>query len=252
VLPGMLSFPVPAATLTEAKRRSTAIGPVYGETSLSNPAGRPVNKPIPSTAMSTHKAAAATRILIVRHGQSEWNAAGRWQGRADPPLTFEGRRQASVAARALGPFDAVVSSPLQRAGETASIIAEYLGTGTVLTDTDLMERDAGEWQGLTRNEIELEWPGYLEEGKRPPSYESNEAMVGRVIGALSRIAERAQGGNVLVVAHGGVVYALEESCGEQWRRIPNLGARWFQVSDGMVTAGQRIELLPDGTLPDLL
>ena len=52
-----------------------------------------------------------TRLLVVRHGQSEWNAAGRWQGRADPPLTIEGRRQAAAAARVLGSFDTVISSP---------------------------------------------------------------------------------------------------------------------------------------------
>ncbi len=208
--------------------------------------------PVPSAAMSSPAPSPAARLLVVRHGQSEWNAVGRWQGRADPPLTMEGRRQAAAASRALGTFDGVVSSPLQRAAETAAIIAEHLGIGPVLTDPDLMERDAGEWQGLTRGQIEMEWPGYLEEGKRPPAYEPNESMVGRVVGALTRIAERADGGEVLVVAHGGVVYALEESCGEHWRRIPNLGARWFEVTGGRVSAGPRVELLPDGTLPDLL
>ena len=193
-----------------------------------------------------------TRLLVVRHGQSEWNAIGRWQGRAAPPLTDEGRRQAAEAAKVLGTFDAVVASPLVRAVETASVLADHLGIGPVLIDSDLMERDAGEWQGLTRGQIEMEWPGYLEEGKRPPAYEPNGSMVGRVVGALSRIAERADGGDVLVVAHGGVVYALEESCGEHWQRIPNLGARWFEVVGGRVSAGPRVELLPDGTLPDLL
>ena len=142
--------------------------------------------PLPSLAM--------TRLLVVRHGQSEWNAIGRWQGRADPPLTDEGRRQAAEAAKVLGTFDAVVASPLVRAVETASVLAGHLGIGPVLTDPDLMERDAGEWQGLTRGQIEMEWPGYLEEGKRPPAYEPNGSMVGRVVGALSRIAERADGG----------------------------------------------------------
>jgi len=197
-------------------------------------------------------AGAPTRLLVVRHGQSEWNAAGRWQGRADPPLTVEGRRQAAAAARTLGPFDAVVTSPLLRATETAAIISEHLGIGPVLTEPDLMERDAGEWQGLTRDQIEMEWPGYLERGERPPGYESDQAMLARVTGALTRITDRADGGEVLVIAHGGVVYTLEEACGEGWRRIPNLGARWFEVSGGRLTAGQRIELLPDGTLPDLL
>ncbi len=195
-------------------------------------------------------------MLVVRHGQSEWNAAGRWQGRADPPLTMEGQRQAAAAARVLGSFDAVVASPLLRAAETATIIAEQLGIGPVLVEPDLMERDAGEWEGLTRGQIEMDWPGYLEQGKRPTGYEPDDEMLDRVRRALDRVVERsggrAGGDGVLVVAHGGVVYALEQACGEPWRRIPNLGARWFEVTDGHLSAGPRVELIPDGTLPDLL
>ena len=193
-----------------------------------------------------------TRLLVVRHGQSEWNATGRWQGRADPPLTDEGRRQSIAATGALGSFDAVVASPLLRAVETATIIAERLGIGPVPTDPDLMERDAGEWQGLTRVQIQEQWPGYLENGRRPPGYEPDDAMLTRVRSGLDRIAGRVGDGDVLVVSHGGVVYALEDACGEPWRRIPNLGARWFEVSGPDLTAGPRVDLVPDGTIPDLL
>ena len=191
-------------------------------------------------------------MLVVRHGQSEWNAAGRWQGRADPPLTMEGQRQSAAAARALGTFDAVVASPLLRAAETATIISEHLDIGPVLVEPDLMERDAGEWQGLTREQIEIDWPGCLEQGKRPPGYEPDDVILDRVMAALDRVAQRASGGAVLVVAHGGVVYSLEDACGEPWRRIPNLGARWFEMTNGHLTAGARVELIPDGTLPDVL
>ena len=193
-----------------------------------------------------------TRLLVVRHGQSEWNATGRWQGRADPPLTDEGRRQSIAATGALGSFDAVVASPLLRAVETATIIAERLGIGPVPTDPDLMERDAGEWQGLTRVQIQEQWPGYLEDGRRPPGYEPDGAMLARVRSGLDRIAGRVGDGDVLVISHGGVVYALEDACGEPWRRIPNLGARWFEVSGPDLTAGPRVDLGPDGTIPDLL
>ena len=193
-----------------------------------------------------------TRLLVVRHGQSEWNATGRWQGRADPPLTDEGRRQSIAATGALGSFDAVVASPLLRAVETATIIAERLGIGPVPTDPDLMERDAGEWQGLTRVQIQEQWPGYLEDGRRPPGYEPDDAMLARVRSGLDRIAGRVGDGDVLVISHGGVVYALEDACGEPWRRIPNLGARWFEVSGPDLTAGPRVDLVPDGTIPDLL
>ena len=80
-------------------------------------------------APSSDSRSPVTRLLVVRHGQSEWNAAGQWQGRANPPLTMEGQRQAAAAARALGAFDAVVASPLLRAAETATIISEHLGIG---------------------------------------------------------------------------------------------------------------------------
>ena len=120
-----------------------------------------------------------TRLLVVRHGQSEWNAIGRWQGRADPPLTDEGRRQVADAAKVLGTFDAVVASPLVRAVETAAVLADRLGIGPVLIDPDLMERDAGERQGLTRTEIESGWPNFLESGPRPPCYETVQALRAR-------------------------------------------------------------------------
>ena len=77
-------------------------------------------------------------MLLVRHGQSEWNALGRWQGRADPSLTDVGRRQAKKATGHLSGFDAVVASPLCRAFETATILAETLGIGPVLADADLV------------------------------------------------------------------------------------------------------------------
>ena len=193
-----------------------------------------------------------TRLLVVRHGQSEWNATGRWQGRADPPLTDEGRRQSKVAGGALGTFDAVVASPLLRAAETATIIAELLGIGPVLTDPDLVERDAGEWQGLTRSQIQEGWPGFLDDGRRPPGYEPGDSMLTRTLSVLERISERMGDGDVLVVSHGGIVYALEEACGEPWRRLPNLGARWFEVSGGDLSAGPRVDLAPDGTVPNPL
>src|ERR671910_890596 len=91
-----------------------------------------------------------TRVLLVRHGQSEWNAAGRWQGQADPSLSDLGRLQAREAARAVGAVDAIWSSDLQRAAETAIIIGDQIGVGPVVVDDRLRERDAGEWTGLVR------------------------------------------------------------------------------------------------------
>ena len=88
---------------------------------------------------------AVTRLLLVRHGQSEWNAVGRWQGKADPELTDFGRQQAFHAAQRIGSVDVIVASPLVRAFETAQIISSQIGVGPIVIDPDLMERDAGEW-----------------------------------------------------------------------------------------------------------
>lgn len=191
------------------------------------------------------------RLLLVRHGESEWNVLGRWQGRADPPLSPRGLEQAEVAARVLGSFESVTASPLRRAADTAVVIAAELGIGPVPTDAGLMERDAGPWQGLTRDEIEAGWPGHLDAGVRPEGYESDEALMGRVGEALGRIVARTDE-EALVVTHGGVIYALEKACGEPWQRVPNLGGRWIEWSDGGLALGPRVALVPDATVPDLL
>ncbi len=106
----------------------------------------------------------STDLLVVRHGQSEWNAVGRWQGQADPPLSELGRRQAYVAAASIGAVDGIISSDLQRAVETAAIIAQQIGVGPVMVDERLRERDAGEWTGLGRAEIDKGWPGWVADG----------------------------------------------------------------------------------------
>ena len=124
-------------------------------------------------------------VLLIRHGQSEWNASGRWQGQQDPPLTDTGRNDARRAAAGLGTFDAVMSSPLLRAAETAAAVAEGIGVGPVLTDDRWMERSAGSWEGLTRSEIEAGWPGYLADGKRPDNWEDDDLLMARAQGALT-------------------------------------------------------------------
>jgi broad specificity phosphatase PhoE len=182
-------------------------------------------------------AAPPTRVLLVRHGQSEWNAEGRWQGQADPPLTDLGRLQAREAARALGTVDAVWASDLQRAVETATIIADQLGVGPVVVDPDLRERDAGEFSGLTRPDIAARFPGYLDDGRRPPGWEPDEALVARALRALHAIAAEVPGGDVLVITHGGLVYALEQHLGEEFVRLANAEGRWLDVGPG---AGLRL------------
>jgi probable phosphoglycerate mutase len=206
-----------------------------------------------------------TRVLLIRHGQSEWNAAGRWQGQADPPLTDFGRQQARAASRAIGAVDAVIASDLQRATETAMIIAGELGVGPVVVDPGLRERDAGEWSGLTRAEIDRDWPGYLDPPadehasfgpsaapRRPPSWEPDDSVLSRALGVLSRIVDAVGDGDVLAVTHGGLIYVLEGHLGDRAGRMANLGGRWLTIDGPKMVLGDRVVLLdPDAvTIPD--
>jgi probable phosphoglycerate mutase len=198
-----------------------------------------------------------SRVLLVRHGQSEWNAQGRWQGQADPPLSDLGRAQARAAAQSLGALDAIFASDLQRATETALIISESLGVGPVIIDQDLRERDAGAWSGMTRDEIHERYPGYLPddrhrafapdggEPKRPPGWESDASLRERVLRALRCIHEAVPDGDVLTVTHGGVIYVLEDHLGEQFHRLANGAGRWIEIDGDALRIGERVLLVDD-------
>lgn len=200
--------------------------------------------------------APTTRALLLRHGQSEWNAVGRWQGQADPPLSDLGRRQAWEAARAIGAVDAIYASDLQRAAETAAIIAGEIGVGPVILDPDLRERDAGEYSGLTRAEIEERFPGYLDDHRRPPGWEPDEHLLARGLRALERMARDVPGADVLVVTHGGLVYTIEGHLGTEFSRLANAEGRWVEIDSrtGRLRLGERILLAdPDDlTVPGQL
>jgi broad specificity phosphatase PhoE len=194
---------------------------------------------------------AETRILLVRHGQSEWNASGRWQGQADPPLTDLGRTQAVEASRALGALDAVWASDLSRATETAVIVAEALGVGPVVFDTDLRERDAGEWSGLTRDEIDERFPGYLQDGARPPGWEPDASLLERALRVVRRIGREVPGGDVVAITHGGLIYVLEQHLGAAFARIANVEGRWVVANGDSLRLGDRMLLAApeDVTVP---
>ena len=182
-------------------------------------------------------------MLLVRHGQSEWNADGRWQGRADPPLTDLGRLQAFHAAARVGAVDVICASPLVRALHTARIISEQIGVGPVVVEPDLAERDAGEWQGLTRPQIEEAWPGYLDSGHRPPGYEGHDRLLVRAHAALDRIVAEYAGADILVITHGGLIGALEDEAGLAWERLANLAGRWTTHQGGQLVLGDRLVLV---------
>lgn len=193
-----------------------------------------------------------TRLLLVRHGQSTWNARGLWQGQADPPLSDLGQLQAAHAAKAVGAVDVIVASDLERAHHTALIISEAIGVGPVVIDPDLRERSAGEWSGLTRDEIEVAWPGYLDAGDRPPGWEPQDVLLARARAAIDRIHAEYTGADVVVITHGGVVYSIEEHLGEPWSRIGNLEGRRLEVTTEGKQLGERVTLVdPDEfTIPD--
>jgi broad specificity phosphatase PhoE len=159
-----------------------------------------------------------TTLLLVRHGETDWNAVGRLQGHTDRPLSDFGRRQAEQLAGELEdePLDAIYASDLARARETAAIAGERLGLPVVL-DPDLREKDWGTWEGLTSIERDrVEFVG-----------ESTEAHQERILGALKRIAERHPGGRVLVVTHGGSMRRAQTAAmGMAMPVVENCG-RWL-------------------------
>lgn len=155
---------------------------------------------------------AATTIVLARHGETDWNRERRVQGHADAPLNETGRAQARRLARDLAGerFDAVYSSDLVRASETARIVAESRGRDVGLVP-GLRERRFGTWEGLTDSEIRERFPdarpGHWGDG------ETADEMAARVLAALRSLAEAHPGGHLLVVAHGGPLRAVLLHCG---------------------------------------
>ena len=151
---------------------------------------------------------APTRLLLLRHGQTELSVQRRYSGRGNPALTDLGIRQAGAAAQYLrgkGGIAAVVSSPLKRAYDTASAAAGALGLD-VLVDDGLIETDFGEWEGLTFSEAaerdtELHLSWLRDTSVPPPDGESFDAVAARVLGAHQRIIAEYAGQTVLVVSH---------------------------------------------------
>lgn len=169
-----------------------------------------------------------TTILLARHGETDWNRQGRWQGWADPPLNAAGRAQARALASQLRQtaFDAVYSSDLQRARETAEIVAAPHGVPVVL-DPGLREIDVGSWSGLTRAEIGERFP----DGTRPDG-ETREQHAARVLAAVERIARDNRGRRVLLVTHGGTMRALHGHVSDEpFHPVANCGVLELHFRD---------------------
>lgn len=181
-----------------------------------------------------------TDVLLLRHAESAWNADGRWQGRADPALSSVGRAAALRAGTLLPRFPTVVASDLIRARETARLITGSWNGARVAWVTPLLaERTVGPWEGLTREQIEASWPGYLARHERPPGFESDDSVLRRLRAALAVLERDFSGERVLCVTHGGLIHALEAWAGVPRTRLANLAGLWVAVDDGAITVGSR-------------
>jgi probable phosphoglycerate mutase len=151
---------------------------------------------------------------MARHGETDWNRDQRFQGHADTPLNELGREQARELADALRGerLDAIYTSPLQRARETATIIGDRVGLDVEPLE-GLREVDVGSWSGLTRMEVEQRFPdGYrrwLDLGQGWEDGESYQALGERVLATMTELAARHRGGRILIVTHGGPMRAAE-------------------------------------------
>jgi broad specificity phosphatase PhoE len=169
-----------------------------------------------------------TELILVRHGETDWNAAGRLQGHTDRPLSDYGREQARRLAEELAgdELDAIYASDLTRARETAEIVGAQLHLPVVL-DPDLREKDWGNWEGLTSTErVGVELVG-----------ESTDNHQKRMLAALGRIAAKYPDGRVLVVTHGGSMRRVQtEALGFAMPVVENCGRWECAWNDGVIAA----------------
>lgn len=184
-------------------------------------------------------------LLVVRHAESTWNAEHRWAGWGDPPLSQEGEihLRAVVGELAALGLEAVLSSDLRRAAQTAEIVAEHLGFGPPMLLGSLRERDAGSFTGKTSEEIAAGWPELFERWQAgqpvdPPGSEHRESFIERVLGGLAEAAGRAGVSAALVVTHQGVIRVIQRHLGSPISPLRNLEGLWVSVEGPTITAGE--------------
>jgi broad specificity phosphatase PhoE len=199
-------------------------------------------------------------LWLVRHGESTWNSARRFQGGRDAPLSPRGRRQARALAAGLAPvrFDALYSSPLRRARDTAAPCGAALGLEAVPV-ADLREIGLGDWEGLTLETVLAQDGDRYERWLREPlahaprNGEPMTALAARVQDALARLVARHPGGRVLVVSHGGVIGSalcgwLGRSLNAIWTlRLDNASITRVDLPEGRVLALNEIGHLAEAS-----
>ncbi|MBL8288558.1 MAG: histidine phosphatase family protein [Rubrivivax sp.] len=180
----------------------------------------------------------ATRLVVLRHGETAWNALQRIQGHTDEPLNERGRRQALQLAQALTGENLthVYTSDLSRARATAEAVARACGLAGVTAEPGLRERAFGSFEGLTYAELEARWPEDLrrwrsrEPGFAPGGGESPEAFFARCVPCAAAIAERHRGESVALVAHGGVLDCLYRAA----TGVPLQAPRTWQLGNASI------------------
>lgn len=172
-----------------------------------------------------------TQIVLVRHGQTEWNRIRRVQGHTDVPLNDQGRLQARTLAVELDgeQVDAVYSSDLGRARETAEILAATRG-GNVVALPALREKNFGTWEGLTDTEVRERFPDA--EGTGWGDGETTSEMAERTVAAVEEIAAAHPGGLVVVVTHGGPMRALLRYVDGDTSPVDNCGVVRLEARNG--------------------
>ena len=175
----------------------------------------------------------ATRIVLVRHGETEWNRTRRVQGHTDVPLNDVGRRQARELAAELDGevVDAIYSSDLSRARETAEILSMARSI-PVVSLPELREKHFGTWEGLTDVEVRERFPEAHAKGWGDG--ESSEEMAERIVGVVERIVEAHEGELVIVVTHGGPMRAILRHYDGDAAPIANCGVVRLEARDGVV------------------
>lgn len=189
-----------------------------------------------------------TLLYLVRHGETDWNLQRRIQGSTDIPLNQTGRLQARRTGTLLGrrSWDAIITSPLSRAAETAAIIADELGLPTPQIVDAIVERAYGEAEGLDDVELARRFPGNAPVVGR----ESRQDVSARVVPALVELAENRPGQHLILATHGGVIRTLLEAVApgsdvHRGVRITNGSIHSFRYLDGvlkLVTFNDPIEV----------
>jgi broad specificity phosphatase PhoE/ribonuclease HI len=199
---------IPRAKNSHADRLANEAMDAAGELETSASSGEVSTEVRTNPAGWTGARGEPTRLFLLRHGQTELSVDRRYSGRGNPALTELGRRQADAAATYLGErggIDAVITSPLQRAYETAAAAAKALGLD-VTVDDDLIETDFGDWEGMTFGEANATDPAlhgrWLKDTSvPPPGGESFDQVHDRIRRARTRIISEYGGATVLVVSH---------------------------------------------------